>query len=207
MKTLLELKNELAASLKKARDIASAAQQAKRDFTTDERAQVATHLDDARKLKGEIASHPDTIAKQRGHDDEMREQIAALDGGGNLNRSKSLAGDRNAWGRDFAKGLPYQPHSGAKDLLPVSGSVSVGQLSNTVGTLVDDGRASSLLKLLTIEPATGDAFSYLRETARVHRAKPVAVGEKKPELTYTLERVDDRIRTIATCRRQCRVTG
>jgi HK97 family phage major capsid protein len=48
-----------------------------------------------------------------------------------------------------------------------------------------------------MEPTTADAFSYLRETERTQNARPVSIGEKKPESVYTLERIDDRIRTIA----------
>ncbi|MFJ9440339.1 HK97 family phage prohead protease [Kitasatospora sp. NPDC101235] len=55
----------------------------------------------------------------------------------------------------------------------------------------------SVRQLIPLASNTGPRFSYLRQTVRTNNAAVVAPGAKKPTSTYTLARVDDRVRTIA----------
>src|SRR5439155_13445792 len=53
----------------------------------------------------------------------------------------------------------------------------------------------SLIPSSTIEGT--DKFDYLRQTVRTNNAAPVAPGAAKPTSIFTLELVEDRVRTIA----------
>lgn len=191
-----QLKAELKTYVTAARRIADLVEKEGRDFTKQEREEVESYLAKARLVQDRIekADPEGAKARQKKQDEYILNFIHELEGGSQPGGGPVKFG---AWSKAFMDALPYQPGSGRKDLLPVSGSVSVGQLSSTIGTLDDEGRVETVLQIIPREPATGDAFSYLRETVRQHMARPVAIGERKPQSTYTLERVDDRIRTIA----------
>ena len=199
MKTKSDLQQQKQAALFAAREICDHADRGNRDFTSGERALVEGYLSRARELQAELESPEAEKARAAEGDRKLKEAILELNAGfeGVYRGNGSPGAIGGPWSRDFFKGLPYQPRTGQKDLLPVSGSVTVGQLSSTIGTLADDGRVQTILQLIRTEPAVGDAFSYLRETRRDHQASPVEVGEKKPVSVYELERIDDRIRTIA----------
>lgn len=191
-----------------AKELAKRAREEQRDFTKEEREQAERHLAKIELLQEDLAKADPQYRRERAAQD-AKEFWAAVDqqypglmsadmttGG----LSHNPAGGRKAggaWSTAFLKGLPYQPATGRKDLLPVSGSVTVGQLSSTIGALSDDERAQTVLQVIGVEQANGDQYSYLRESVRSHQAAPVAIGEKKPQSTYTLERIDDRIRTLA----------
>lgn len=207
MKTKSQLQAEVQAHLAAARKIIDAVEAEKRDFTPEEREKVNAHIGEAKLAKQQLeALDPEAARRRKAEADEgMRQQILALTGDADPEYQRQWdakhrrTGGRpaGAWSKAFREGLPYQPATGAKNLLPPAGSVSVGQLSSTIGTLDDEGRAETILQVIPIQSATGDAFSYLRETVRDHAAAPVPIGTKKPQSTYTLERVDDRIHTIA----------
>lgn len=103
-------------------------------------------------------------------------------------------GAKNLWGEQFLKELEVYP-SAKKDLIPVSGSVTVGSMSATIGEIEDI--AETVLQLIPIQSTSQDKISYLRETVRTHAAASVPVGTTKPTSTYNLERVNEDIVTIA----------
>jgi len=191
MKTKAELIQERKDLLAKAKKILATADLAGRDITIAEKDQADALVVEIKALDVEI--HKLTS------DEAMREQILDLqkDMPGGVNRGAGGSRRGGVWSKDFMAGLPYQPKSNQKDILPPSGSVTVSPLSDTIGKIADDGRVESILQLIPIDPWSDDSFSYLRETKRQHAAKTVAVGEIKPESQYTLERIDDKIRTIA----------
>lgn len=195
MGKLYELKQQLKSVTAQASAIAELAKSEDREFSSAEQREVDAHLEAAKGLRREIerlSEDPHQVAGlKRDHNLVSLEEVAKLD--------RMFAGENNSngakWSDSFMKALPYQPASGRKDLLPTSGSVTVGTMSDQIGELAD--RAETIIQFMQVEPHSGDAFAYLRETYRQHGAKPVETGGLKPTSVYELERVDDRIRTIA----------
>lgn len=63
--------------------------------------------------------------------------------------------------------------------------------------VTDPRQAQFVAELMPVDEAPGGRFSYLRQTTRVNNAAVVAEGERKPTSIYSLERIDDRTRTVA----------
>jgi HK97 family phage major capsid protein len=185
----MNIQEQIQQHLNAAKHLVGQAEQKGRDFSQAEREAASYHLAEAKRLKGQLNG---AAKKQRDKEGDEALIKAVLE----LGSPSSIYNGRprGPWGAKFRQALGK---SGQKDLLPPSGSVTVGQMSQTIGTLDDEGRATTFLQMIPIVANGGDAFSYLRETTRTHRARPVAVGEKKPQSNYVLERIDDRIRTIA----------
>jgi HK97 family phage major capsid protein len=208
MSKLAELRRQQRGLLAQAKAIVDLAGREGRDFTGDERQQIDALLEAAENLKPEIARlENDPVEKQRAKaadDAAIRKALNDLvgDGSGEWFNAGGLGGPagwrrRSEWGKAFMQALPYQPASGRKDLMPPTGSVTVGSPLTTIGTLGDLGRAETLLQFIPREQIGEDNVSYLAETERTHEAAPVAAGEAKPVSTYKLERKDDRVRVIA----------
>jgi HK97 family phage major capsid protein len=186
-----ELKAKLQEHLVAARDVCALAEKEKREFTTAEKKTVDQHLKEARELREQL---------KKAEGDEAAKQ-AILDLGAGVNLSWPVYGNNGAkagsWSKAFQTEINrrYSPN-GVKALIEPTGAVGV---PGVIAGLTPIGeRVETILQLI---PWTGldgtDAFSYLRETKRTHNAATVAVGEKKPVSTYTVQRVDDRARTIA----------
>jgi HK97 family phage major capsid protein len=78
-----------------------------------------------------------------------------------------------------------------------SGSVVVPSLLPGIVPIPD--RPTLLTQVIPSTPVEGtNLFSYLQETVRTHAAAEVAAGATKPVSTYTVQKVDDNVRTIAT---------
>lgn len=171
-----------------AKQIADRVEGAGRGFTPAEHAQVQALVDEAR-----------AAAKQAAElegDDQLRAQLtgwgspvgAGMFGGGNY-RGSGL----NVAGRLSLKALGAAV--GRKAVLE-SGSTLVP--TPVVGDLHREGERPQLLaELLPVAPVAGDRFRFLRQTARVSNAAPVARGAQKPESVFTVESVDERTRTVA----------
>lgn len=85
---------------------------------------------------------------------------------------------------------------GAKALVP-SGSITVPSLSRGIVTSQD--RPRSILRLIRTQTLEGtDSFAYLRESVRTLAASTVAAGEVKPTSVVSAEKVEGRVRVIAT---------
>lgn len=78
-----------------------------------------------------------------------------------------------------------------------SGSMVVPSLLSGVVPIPD--RPTYLAQVIPSTTLTGtNTFGYLQETTRTHNAAEVAAGGLKPVSHYTITRVDDQVRTIAT---------
>jgi HK97 family phage major capsid protein len=107
-----------------------------------------------------------------------------------------MQGTKNLWGKQMLQEMKKYPSmGGAKALIPVAGSVTVGALSSTIGTLADV--AETILQMLSYEQTDKDNITYLRETVRTHAAASVENSNLKPTSTYNLEKVNADIITIA----------
>jgi HK97 family phage major capsid protein len=90
---------------------------------------------------------------------------------------------------------PFREQLGNKAL--VTGSVVVPSLLPGIVTIPD--RPIFLTQAIPSTQLEGtNLYSYLQETVRIHAAAEVASGAQKPVSTYTVQRVDDTVRTIAT---------
>jgi len=96
----------------------------------------------------------------------------------------------------FAKAMgEHMATFGGKAL--TSGSIMVPSLARGVVSSAD--RPRSILDLIRVERLDGtDSFAFLRETARTHLASTVASGALKPTSTYSVEKVEDRVRVVAS---------
>lgn len=210
MSTLEELRQQMLGLLQKARAICDAADGANRDFSARERKEVADYLAAAGRVKAQIAhlekdrlTDAERKTRQKASDDAIRQELVKMGvfdpmgpaigvTGGGLYRGGQASG---SWGQAFKQS--YRPSSGSKQVIEPTGSVAVPVFSETLPALTGEP-AESILQLIPTERLDGtDGFSYLQETLRVHRADVVAAGETKPTSTYTVQRIDDRVRVIA----------
>ena len=136
----------------------------------------------------------EAIKKQIGDETSLIKSVSELESYAQVGiKTADVSG---LWSKQFTEGLKAYPKmDGAKALIPVSGSVTVGSLSDTIGTLYDV--AETVLQMIPTEKTEMDKISYLRETVRTQAAASVPVSNLKPTSTYNLERVDADIITIA----------
>ena len=88
------------------------------------------------------------------------------------------------------------PHSGRKALL--SGSITVPSLTGGIVPVAPGDRATSLTQVIPNTTLRGtDTFRYLQETTRTNNAAEVAASALKATSIYTVQKVDDVVRTIA----------
>lgn len=169
-------------NLARAREISDEAKADGRDFTPEETEIVSGCMQKAKSAAFELRA----IAG----DEKMIEEINALGApaGGSGSRSR---GD-GTWAKSMTT---YLGRVGAK-ALTTSGSITVPSLSAGIQTLGD--RKRSILQLIPIVPlTTGDQYAYIREITRTQNATTVAVGKRKPESVFELEKIEDRVKTIA----------
>lgn len=178
MKSRSALLAEKDSHLKAARALATKVEGEGRNFTPAERREVSDHMEAARALNVEIG------------DVSLIEQMKSY--GGPASRPTGGRARDGEW----AKGMTtYLGKIGAKSLT-TSGTITVPSLSTGIITTTD--RPRSILNLIPFIPLdAGQEFSYIREVLREHNATTVAVGKKKPESNYELERITDRPHTIA----------
>jgi len=162
-----------------------------RDFTPAEVREAEQLMREADNLKGRIA--------QKGADDDLRAQVAAL-GGGDLGDFGGLTAKKGSWAAPFKAALQERYGAGGykQAVLPGQGGVRLRLPTPMTAPAATGERIETLLQLLP-RAGTGDSglIEYLRETARELNAAPVAPGALKPTSTITLERIEDRARTIA----------
>jgi len=174
--------------------ICATANDAHREFSAEERLKVDGLQSIMRSLDREIG--------QKAGDAELTKQILALGAGEPLpgqrsNPSGGLA-TGGAWSKAFSEQarIDLRPGpTGFKALITPSGSVAVPVMTQELPPLTE--KLETVMQAVPSETIGTDGFSFLQETARVHNADVVAVGEVKPTSVYTLERIDDRVRTIA----------
>lgn len=81
-------------------------------------------------------------------------------------------------------------------LLDPSGTVPVSVPLSPLA-VTDPRRARFVRELMPNQPAENGHYSYFRQKARTNNAAAVERGALKPTSVYTLERIDDRTRTVA----------
>lgn len=226
-----ELEGQLREKLLAAREIAVGAENDARDFTPEEREKVKGYLTEAADLKGKL--------KQARADDDIRRQLDALgfgvdltggsDGGGSgtpAGKGASLGSKfvnsevYGAWLAQFpgkripdsARGLMSPPVE-FKDLLTGSDDESAGAFVQTDYTGIYEplGRYPlTVLGLISRRGTSSDTVEFVRQTAKVQEATPVAesnvtqytgatgeVSGEKPEGKVALEKVQEVVKTIA----------
>lgn len=167
-----------------ARGIAAKANDGGRNLTPDERG-------DIERLVATAKSAQDAIAGFNG-DRAMLDDLSSLfSGPGGGGRKATPRGD-GTWAKAMGA---FLGRVGMKSLVP-SGTITVPRLSS--GITASQDRPRSVLNLIPFIGLEGtDSFAFLRETVRTHAASTVAAGKVKPTSTYSVEKVEDRVRTIA----------
>jgi len=210
--TLERLRQQMLASLDKARAICDAANGDSRDFSARERKEVAAHLAEARGFKAQFRhleneglSDADRKARQKAGDDALTKEILALGAGDDMGPATAWAGGRpyqgggaavsGAWSKAFLGHRARQDPFGSKQLVTPSGAIGVPQLSAVLPAVGE--RLESILQVLPTETTSNASIEFLRETTRVHEAAPVAEGATKPTSTYELEELVRKVEVIA----------
>lgn len=222
-----ELKKKLIAALKKARDLAKAAEDENRELTAEDRTAIKAALEEASGIRAQM--------KTREEDAELTKQINELGEGvvgvteksGEGKTAAEAAGRGKTIGEQFvespafktwmksvapsgqipesAKGL-HSPPVEFKTLLTGGGSGSAGEVVlPDQAPLVPLGRRPLALRdLVTQGTTTSDTIEYARILAETNAAAAVAEATAtggssgtKPESAFTFERVTTPVRTIA----------
>ncbi len=229
---LKELKEKLKAALLAASTICKAAEDANRDFTTEEREQVQKHLKEAADLKEQIKAAEGDVS--------LRKQIADLGAGLELGGAKGtprpglvLPGNGKTVGEQFVEAQAYKewlakfpsgripdsakglmsPPVEFKTLLTGASDTSGGAFVQTDYTGIYEPlgrRPLTLLDLVSRRTTTSDTVEFVRQTAKVTQAVPVAeanvttysgatgqVEGEKPEGAMAFEKVTATVKTIA----------
>jgi HK97 family phage major capsid protein len=234
----MDLKEKLNGLLTQARDLAAKAEEEKRDFTADERQKVANLLEEAGKVKGQIKEAKQD-AELREQIDALSAEFAAQKGEepepgkaapqGTLGERFVKSAAFQAWmkqiapnGRipDGARGLISPPvefkrlFPSRKDLVTGASETSAGAFVQTDYTGIYEplGRyALNILDAISRRQTTSDLVEFVRQTARVQEATPVAeanvtdsdstatgaVTGEKPEGAVGFEKVQEAVKTIA----------
>ena len=228
---LKELRAKLQAALKAARDICDEVDKAGRDFSVEERQKVAALMDEAKDLK-------DKISAAEG-DEALRKTVAELGEGIDL-ASKSdqkltpgAAAKQGSLGMRFAEAVAFKewlshfpngripdsakglmsPPVAFKTLLTGDSSTSAGAFVTTDNTGIYEPlgrRPLTVRDLISKRSTSSDTVEFVRQTAKVTQAAPVAesnvttysgaTGEvegKKPEGTMAFEKVTATVKTLA----------
>ncbi|MBD3942812.1 phage major capsid protein [Microbacterium sp. NEAU-LLC] len=200
----MDYKSIMQREVQAARAIASKAEAENRDLTPEEIGQAQTHL-----KAYESAKAADREASTRGGRNfttETAQKLANIGFGGfegsgdaaSMSRGfKSVAGSR--WSRKAAEIFQkvMAGPDGSKAL--TSGSIDV---PSVIAEPVEiTGRPLSVLDLVpkrkNTDKGRGNAFSYLRQTARTNNAGAVADNATKPTSIYTFGDVEDAFRVYA----------
>ncbi len=230
-----ELQEQLQGILLQARGIADEAEKAGRDFTAEEREQVARLMADAKGVKDQL--------KVIEGDEELKRQILDMGAGIELSapQEKGVAvpagkglslGARfadadafKAWLKGIApsgvipesmKGIhspPVEFKSLFKDLITGSSDTSAGAFVQPDYTGIYEPmgrRPRTLLDLISRRTTGSDLVEFVRQTAKVSQATPVAesnvttyagstgeVSGEKPEGAVAFEKVQSPVKTIA----------
>ena len=238
MATLKELKEQLQAALIPARDIAAEAEKADRDFTPEERQKVQGYIEEAGKIKAQIKELEGdealrTQIAEMGAGLEMRQsqggRMTSVPRGKGQTIGEQFVNSPQfiAWMKQIApsgmipesaKGLhsppvEYPGFFGRKELIVGADDTSAGAFVQTDYTGIYEplGRFPLTLRdLVSVRTTTSDLVEFVRQTAQVTQATPVAessvttysgatgeVSGEKPEGTSTWAKITAAVKTIA----------
>ncbi|MEV6909779.1 phage major capsid protein, partial [Amycolatopsis sp. NPDC051071] len=201
MSTKVErLRAQLKENLEVAKGIATKADNAKRDFTAEEKELVEERMAEAKRLTSLLS---DAKAEERRATDrnvmaaikELGDAVGGPPGGETTvtsPRLKSLGG--STWGTEITR-QHSDPFGRFKSLAP-SGTVVVSVPLDTQ-PVREAEPVLALRQLIPTEKDTVGIWAYMRQTLRENNAKVVPRGGKKPTSRYTMERREGRSATIA----------
>ncbi len=218
-----ELKTKLQAELLAARELAEACEKESRDFTGEERAKVAAHVEEAGKLKAQL--------KQLEADEEMKRAILDLGAGVDMSQPQGkgklvVPGKGATVGEQFVNSPEFKdwmnrfpggripgnargimsPPVAFKTLLTGATDTSAGAFVQTDYTGIYEalGRYPlGMLDLISRRTTGSDLVEFVRQTAQVTQAAVTAeatatdTGGSKPEAAMTFEQVQAGVLTIA----------
>ncbi len=199
--TLEELRKAIREALEAARDIATKAQEANRDLTGDEQAQITGLISKARDLKGQV--------EKKAEGDALLKALADLGDGIGVADKPEIPGvkasDRGTVGQRFTQAegfkafLAQYPNGRIPDSAkgitspPVEFAGIAGLFAKALITGADDTSAGGLIRpdwaglvdtvlgrplvmrdLITVGTTGSDTVEYVRETVRTVAAAPVA---------------------------------
>jgi HK97 family phage major capsid protein len=196
-----EMKQELGSHLAKARGLTDAASAANRELTGDEHAEVERHLAACKDLGPRVERQRQIAAVQ-----EQAELLTSCLRG--VGSPEPIPGQQGS--SSYGGGLPGMKVAGRRWANAVirANSDSAGNYKGLTpaGTVVVDvpspdvvalGKpVASVRQLIPTLPSSG-MLAFFRQTLRDNRAAPVAQGALKPTSIYNLERVEERVRTLA----------
>ncbi|MEW2082350.1 phage major capsid protein [Streptomyces sp. NPDC005283] len=186
-------REEMATAIKDARAIMAKADEAGRDMTPGESAEVNRLVALAQERKNRIERATEGAA--------TRDALATLGDDISGTGPRSAKTDvhprvKASGGTDWADTILKQVGpQGYKGIL-ANGTVAVN-VPLDPEPVRSDVPVLTLRQLMPNVQNTSGRFSYLKQTVRTNNAAVVAPGAKKPTSVYTLARVDDRVRTIA----------
>lgn len=190
-----ELVGQLDHHLKSARDISAKAEGEGRDFTDEERSEVASHLEKAKPIRDQIrqldgdaemakaiASLGDGIGVAQGSDAQA-EAFASLVKGKTLGDAfvdspefKAFIAETMVGGRLSEKARVQSLPVGFKSLITGASDTSAGALVQNDFTGIYEGlgrRPLTLRDIISVRQTTSDTVEYVRQTSRVDAAAPV----------------------------------
>lgn len=176
----------------RAGQIEADAKKSGRTLTHDDRALMKNLIKHAAQLGEQI--------KAVESDRELLEELKNLDGpgGGDSTLSKgwrSTSHEDGRWGHAFQKSFGFR---GAKELNPSGAFLAPPAFDPEVhreGVTAQEHRIRPLIP--TAPPVTGDHVVYFRQVLRELNAGFVAAGDLKPESDLEVQKVEEKIRTVA----------
>jgi len=189
---IARLKIELAEHVKAARAITDPVQTEGREFTAEERTQLAEVLGKAKEAKTGIdtaRTDAQTLAYVR--------ELGALGGLGTKARTGRVS---SAWAKSAAEGLhKLWPTDTTGQKAVLSGTVGVPSPISSLVPLAQPERVIDLLVGRTpmLADGSGDSFQYVRQTVRTNNAAEVADNATKPTSVYTIQQITDTVRVVA----------
>lgn len=207
----MDYKAAMRAALAAAKTIQTEAQAKGREMNRDEIARAGEHLTAFEEAKA--AYKAQNSADRDRTAEEVKDALAAvgfdlgLDAPGSRKTITQMDSDRNgfrakagaSWARKTADKFQriMSGPDGAKAL--TSGSIDVPSIIQEPVEIL--GRPTSILDLVpkprNTERGNGNAFSYLRQTARTNNAAAVADNATKPTSVYSFGDVEDTFRVYA----------
>jgi HK97 family phage major capsid protein len=190
MPTKQELRALILAKLQKGRAIAKAAEDAGRDVTDAERAEIAALLAEATDLKNQSEASPLT---------DLADLAKSLGGDGIGGTGPAIM---PGWGKEVTRRLTAKARDfGVKAI--TTGGIDIPSPVQPHIVEKPAEHPTRVLELVPAAPVGSNGYEYLRQTARVNNAAPVPdtdsllIAGPKPTSVYTFESVEDRVRVIA----------
>lgn len=208
MPTYTQLRQEMTQHLNDARAVLTLAEQAGRALTPAEQAKADQHLAAARELRPRV--------EQAKADQSTRAAMAELGNAIGLGEPAGTTDDAPGAGQGGVRKSRYASPRGTSSWVKstvdtlrrvteasgtkalISGALTVAAPIATGGMVLYPEHPTRVLDLIVDRvPMDGNVFTYLRQTARVDGAEPVADGAVKPTSVYTVTEEEDRARVIA----------